>query len=143
MFANDRNLTFRGSSSNSVVDGQVDRQHPGSQEFGACATVHRALVGFQSIDLPFGLAVAPALGQRVSDSVDVSPNRAREALHCVNSRLLRIIEPDVEFLNVFASKNASESHSELTHGGEIGRRTLQSVHLCRLTWRQQSARLDA
>src|SRR5271166_5598091 len=108
MFANDRNLTFRGSSSNSVVDGQVDRQHPGSQEFGACATVHRALEGFQSIDLPFGLAIAPALSQRVSDGVDISPHRASEAVDRVNPGVLRVVEPDIEFLNVFASKNASE-----------------------------------
>jgi hypothetical protein len=69
-----------GSSSNSVVEGQVDRQHPGSQEFGACATVHRALEGFQSIDRPFGLAVAPALGQRVCHGVEISPQGIVTAL---------------------------------------------------------------
>jgi hypothetical protein len=50
-----------------MLDGQMKRHHPSAHRFGARATVHRALEGFQSIDLPFGLAVAPALGQRVSD----------------------------------------------------------------------------
>jgi hypothetical protein len=48
-----------------------------------------------------------------------------------------------EFLDVFALKNYSESHGEPTHGGEIRRGAFQSVDLCRLTVRQQSARLDA
>jgi len=52
--------------------------------------------------------------------------------------LLRIIEPDIEFLNIFASKNASESHGELTHGCEFRRRTFQSVDLCCLSWRQDA-----
>jgi hypothetical protein len=64
----------------------------------------------QSIDLPFGLAVAPGFSQRVSDGVDISPDRASEAAYRVNPRLLRVVESDIEFLNVFASKNASESH---------------------------------
>jgi Family of unknown function (DUF6119) len=51
------------------------------------------------------LAVAPPLGQRVCDGVEISPHRSDEALHGVDSRLLRVIEPDAEFLNVFASKN--------------------------------------
>jgi hypothetical protein len=52
-------------------------------------------------------------------------------------------ESNAEFLNVFASKNTSESHCEPTHGCEIRRRTFQSVDLWRLTRRQQSARVDA
>ena len=52
-------------------------------------------------------------------------------------------EPDVEFLDVFASKNASESHGEPTHGGEIRRGAFQGIDLDCLTGRQQPARLDA
>jgi len=90
----------------------------------AGSTVHRALEGFQSIDLPFGLAVA-AFGKRWIAK---------------NSGPLCIIQPDFEFLDVFALKNASESHGEPTHGGEIRRGAFQSVDLCPLTVRQQSAR---
>jgi len=99
-----------GSASLFVLNRQVERQHPGAQEFGACATVHRALEGLQSIDVPFGLAIAPAFGQRVCDGVEISPHCSSEALHCVDAGLLRVIEPDAEFLNVLASENAPESH---------------------------------
>jgi hypothetical protein len=108
-----------------------------------CSTVHAALEGLQTIDLPLGLAVAPTLYQRVCNGVEISPHRSSEALHCVDAGLLRVIEPDVEFLNVFASKNPTESHAQPTHGREIRRRAFQSVDLVRLTRRQQPTRLDA
>ena len=84
-----------------MIDWQMERQHPGAQEFGARSTVHRALEGFRSIDLPFGLAVAPALGQRVSDGVDISPDRASEAVDCVNSGLLRVVADSDEAGHAF------------------------------------------
>jgi hypothetical protein len=93
--------------------------------------------------MPFGLAIAPALGQRVCDGVEISTHRSSEALRCVDAGLLRVIEPGAEFLNVLASENASESHGEPTHGGEVRRGAFQSVDLCRLTGRQQTARLNA
>jgi hypothetical protein len=113
--------TSWGSSSNSVINGRTERQHPGTQEFGARATVHRTPERFQSIDSPFGLAVAPALGQRLSDGVDISPDRASEAVDRVKPGLLRIVESDVEFMDVFASKTASEAFGEPAHGGAAGR----------------------
>src|SRR5208337_3362265 len=42
------------------------------REFGSRTTVHRVLEGFQSIDVPFALAVPPTLSQRVSGE---TPNR--------------------------------------------------------------------
>ena len=89
------------------------------------------------------MSIAPALGQRVSDGVDIPSDRASKSLDRINPGLLRIVETDVEFLEVFASKNASESHGEPTHGGEVRRCAFQDVDLDRLTGRQQSARLDA
>jgi hypothetical protein len=97
-----------GSPSLSVLHRQVKRQHPGAWKFGPCSTVHDAFVGLQTIDLPLGLAVAPILYQRVYDGIEISPHRSSEALHCVDAGLLRVIEPDAEFLNVFASENAPE-----------------------------------
>src|ERR1700677_4811942 len=138
-----RQTQLSGTPSLSVINRRVERQHSGSYQCGACATVHRALEGLQTIDLPLSLAVAPPLGQRVCDGVDISPHRSNEALHGVESRLLRVIEPGAKFLNVFASENTPESHCEPTHGCEIWRRTLQSVNLGRLTPRQQPTRLDA
>jgi hypothetical protein len=93
--------------------------------------------------VPFDLAIAPAFGQCVCDGVKISPHRSSEALRCVDAGLLRVIGPDARFLNVFASEDASESHGEPTHGGEVRRGAFQSVDLGRLTWRQQPTRLDA
>jgi hypothetical protein len=81
--------------------------------------------------MPFALAIAPAFGQGVCDGVEISPHRSSEALHGVDAGLLRVIEPDAEFLNVLASENASESHREPAHGGEVRRGAFQSVDLCR------------
>jgi hypothetical protein len=36
---------LRGSASKSVIDRQMDWQHSGAQEFGACATMHGSLEG--------------------------------------------------------------------------------------------------
>jgi hypothetical protein len=78
-------FTFFGSASLSVLNRRMERQHSGSEQFWACTTVHSALEGLQSIDLPLGLAVAPAFRQRVCDCVEISSHRPDEALHCVNS----------------------------------------------------------
>ena len=93
-----------GSASKRVLEMQRCRQHPGAYEFCARASVHRALEGFQTIDLPFGLAVAPTFGQRVPDRVNILPQRSNEALHRVEAGSMGIFEPRVEFHVAFASK---------------------------------------
>ena len=93
-----------GSASKRVLEMQRCRQHPGAYEFCARASVHRALEGFQTIDLPFGLAVAPTFGQRVPDCVNILPQRSNEALHRVEAGSMGLFEPRVEFHVAFASK---------------------------------------
>ena len=93
-----------GSASKRVLEMQRCRQHPGAYEFCARASVHRALEGFQTIDLPFGLAVAPTFGQRVPDRVNILPQRSNEALHRVEAGSMGIFQPRVEFHVAFASK---------------------------------------
>ncbi len=97
-------------------------EHAGAVQFGACTTVHCSLEGFQAIDLPFGLAIAPALRQRIPDGIDIVRQSADELLHCVNTGLVCVIKPDGEPPNVSASKNASEPHGKQTHCGEVGPR---------------------
>jgi hypothetical protein len=41
------------------------------QKFWAGPTIHGSFESFQSIDLPFRLAIAPMLSDRVSHGVDV------------------------------------------------------------------------
>jgi hypothetical protein len=74
--------------------------------------VHCAFQGFQAIDVPFSLTIAPLLGQSVCDGVEISPHRSGETVHCVDSGLVRVLEPDAELLNVPALKYAPESHRD-------------------------------
>ena len=53
------------------------------------------------IDLSLSLVIALEFDQGVFEGVDIWPQWASEAVNCVNPGLLRVIEPDVEFLNVF------------------------------------------
>ena len=99
-----RYLARKGSASKRVLEMQRCRQHPSAYEFCARASVHRALEGFQTIDLPFGLAVAPTFGQRVPDRVNILPQRSNEALHRVEAGSMGLFEPRVEFHVAFASK---------------------------------------
>lgn len=95
----------------------MERQHPGTQEFGARATVHGSLESFQSVDLPLGLTVTPAVGQRIPDSVDIAPQCSDKTPHSVEAGALCVIQPDVELVGVFSSKNASKPHGKLTQLG--------------------------
>jgi hypothetical protein len=49
----------------------LQRQQSGMQKFWAGPTIHGSFDSFQSIDLPFRLAIAPMLSDRVSHGVDV------------------------------------------------------------------------
>jgi hypothetical protein len=82
-----------GSSSNCVVIESVDRQHPRPQEFGAGSAVHSALEGLETVDLPFGLAVAPRQLDGVPDGIDVASYGPPETLHANNAGALRIVSP--------------------------------------------------
>jgi hypothetical protein len=50
--------------------------------------------------LAFGLAITPQLGHGVFDGVEISPQRASETVHCVNSGLLGVIKPKIELLGI-------------------------------------------
>ena len=79
---------LEGSALKRVLEMQRCRQHPGAYEFCARASVHRALEGFQTIDLPFGLAVAPTFGQRVSDRVNILSQRSARSTNRSSDRRL-------------------------------------------------------
>jgi len=57
----------------------MHQSQSGRQEFNACTAIQCAFERFQPVDLSFGLAIAPAFGQRVFDCGDISPQRASEA----------------------------------------------------------------
>ena len=103
----------------------------------------RASKRFQSIDLSFGLSVAPTFGQYVSDGIDIASQSAGEPLYGVHYGAMRVTKSTFESLSVFASKNAWEAHRQLTHRDEIRRRPFQRVDLRCLIGCQQRARLHA
>ena len=78
-----------------VLEMQRCRQHPGTYDSVARASVHRALEGLQTIDLP-AVGVAPTFGQRVPDRVNILPQRSNEALHRVEAGSMGLFEPRVE-----------------------------------------------
>jgi hypothetical protein len=66
-----RYCLLEGSGSHLVIVDVVERTHPGTEQRDASLAVHCALEHFQSIDLPFGLAVAPWLANCVAHRVDI------------------------------------------------------------------------
>ena len=47
-------------------------EHARAQKLYTCATIHRSLEGFQSVDLPLGLTIAPWLCDCIFNGVNVS-----------------------------------------------------------------------
>ena len=85
------------------------------EEFWPSSTIHGSFERFQTIDLPFRLAIAPRFSDRIFHRVDVSPRRASETLHRVQARFLGVSQPGSELANTLASEHALESHGESTH----------------------------
>jgi len=64
---------------------QLQRKQARAEEFGPSSTIHCSFERFQAVDLPFRLAVAPWLSDRISHCVDVSLRRASETLHRIQA----------------------------------------------------------
>ena len=99
---------------------QLQRQHPRAQKLWTSTTVHGSLESFQTIDLPFCLAVAPRLADTVPDRVNISAQCACEPVNRVKPRLIRGLQPSAKFRNLLASWRPSKSHGKLAHRGELG-----------------------
>jgi hypothetical protein len=61
---------FRITGSSSICG--VQREHSGPEQFWAGTPIHRALQGLQSVDLAFGLTIAPLHFDRIPDRINVS-----------------------------------------------------------------------
>ena len=73
------------------------------QKFGPSSAIHGSFKSFKAVDLPFRLAVAPMLSDRVSHGVNVPAQCAGEPLHRVESRLLCVLQPSGKLTSVVAS----------------------------------------
>ena len=94
-------------------------QHTRAQKFWPGSTIHSPFEGFEAVDLSFRLTITPWLFDRVSYGVNIPAQCAGEALHCIEARLLCVLQPDSKLAAVLASQNAAEPHGKPSHGGEI------------------------
>ena len=78
-----------GSSSIRVVK----RKHSSPEQVWAGSIVHRALQGLQSVDLAFGLTIAPLHFDRIADCIDVSVYGASEPHDGCKVRFDRVVDP--------------------------------------------------
>ena len=119
-------------------------QHPRAQKFWAGSTIHRSFESFETVYLcPSVWPVAPRLCDCVPHRIDVSTQRVGEPLHCVESGVLRILQPSFEFAYVLVGHNSAKPHGEPAHRSECRPFPVQPFDPCHLSACQQSAWLDA
>ena len=96
--ANDGACLRRLADFGPVLPGGGDvrqRQEPRAQEGHARATVHLASNGLQPIDMAFHRTIAPRLGDRAFDGVEVVSQLADEALQRTDAGRVRPRQPSV------------------------------------------------
>jgi hypothetical protein len=79
----------------------------------------------------------------ISRALAVPAQCAGEALHCIEARLLCVLQPDSKLAAVFASQNAAEPHGESSHFSEVRQFAFERVNLRRLSACQTCTRPDA
>jgi hypothetical protein len=88
----------------SRIEGLIDlvqivflqRHPPTAEQLNTGAAIHGSLEGLQSVDLSFGLPVAPRLRYSVPHRLQVLAYRLRKTLHRVDPRRARIDQPSVQ-----------------------------------------------
>src|SRR3954452_13090918 len=72
-----------GSDSHCVLGRWLEWQYAGAKQFDAGSAIHGALQCLEPVDLAFGLAVAPWLGDRVLHRRQILPQCMHEATHAI------------------------------------------------------------
>jgi hypothetical protein len=101
-------LPKMGSSSICVLFGRADGQHACPQQFDTGTALHSPLECLQSVDLTFGLAVAPGFGDRIANCCEVLTQFPGETMYSIPPRSIRIVQPNVEFLGIVSAQDAAE-----------------------------------
>src|SRR3984957_13577888 len=101
------------------------------------------LRGLQSVDLSFGLLVAPGLRHSVPHRLQVLAYRLRKTLHRVDPRRARIDQPSVQPLRRSTAKQASKLHRQAPHRCELGGRGFQRIDVGDLPDGHLAAGFDA
>ena len=143
MFRGALRAAKRGVLPHSLLRMRLHMQHTRAKKFWPGSTIHSPFEGFEAVDLSFRLTITPWLFDRVSYGVNIPAQCAGEALHCIEARLLCVLQPDSKLAAVFASQNAAEPHGESSHFSEVRQFAFERVNLRRLSACQRSARLDA
>ena len=128
-----------GSSTICVVEGQ----HSCPEQVWAGSTVHRALQGLQSVDLAFGLTIAPLHFDRIADRINIPVNGAGEPHDRCKVRFDRVVDPGRKRVCFSATQDTVEPHGEAAHRCEGGRASLERVDFPRLIRGQLSTGFDA
>ena len=110
----------------------LQRKHARAEEFWPGSTIHHSFERFLAVDLPFRLAVAPKLGNGIPHRVDVSLQRASETLYRVKARDLGVFQPDAQLADALTLEQASKSHGESAHCGELRRVLFHRIDFCSL-----------
>jgi hypothetical protein len=79
-----------------VIGDFAERQQSGPEQLDVCSAEHRALQGFEPVDLAFSLPIAPALDHRVADCLDVDHQGLCEVDDSWNAAFLGFVEPSVK-----------------------------------------------
>jgi hypothetical protein len=121
----------------------VERKHSRPEQVWAGSTVHRALQGLQSVDLAFGLTIAPLHFDRIPDRVNVPVQGTSEPHDGRQVRFNRVVDPGRKRVCFTAMQDAFEAHSEVPHRCEGRRANLESFDFSRLFRGEFSSWFDA
>jgi hypothetical protein len=121
----------------------LQRHHPSAEQLDTGAAIHGSLEGLQSVDLSFGLPVAPGLRHGVPHRLQVLAYCLRKTLHRIDPRRARIDQPTVQPLRHSTAKQASKPHRQAPHCCELGGRRFQRIYVGDLPGRHLAAGFDA
>ena len=138
-----REPSWRGLIELLVQIAFLQRHHPSAEQLNTGAAIHGSLEGLQSVDLSFGLPVAPGLRHSVPHRLQVLAYRLRKTLHCVDPRRARIDQPSVQPLFRSTAKQASKPHRQAPHRCELGGRRFQRIDAGDLPGGHLAAGFDA
>ena len=132
-----------GSGSRLVILNFAKGTHSGAEQRDAGSPVHCALERFQTIDLAFGLAVAPWLDDGVADRLYIDHQCPCEIHDRWNSTTLGLGEPQPKLLFITISQKALKANGQAAHHRKARDFMLQDRQPSDLALAQQRSRLHA
>jgi hypothetical protein len=110
----------------------VERKHSSAEQVQAGSTVHCAFQGLHSVDLAFGLTIAPLHFYRIAERINVLVNGAGEPHDRRKVSFYRVVDPSRKRVCFSTTQDAIETHGEAPHCCEGRRAFLESFDFSRL-----------